>query len=280
MKRRDAIKTISAVTAGAAFVASFSSDLKAETSGERAIDIKLPEPMSNEDILITMQRDLLRAVKKPLKDRKWSMTIDLRKCIGCHACTVGCIAENRLPPNVVYRVVREEEVGKPPNVTMKFLPRPCMQCENPPCTTVCPVNATWMREDGIVVIDYKKCIGCRSCIAACPYGARFLDLGKYYTDGTPRREAYETSPSYEYGRKWIKKDHFSSPIGNARKCHFCSHRLDVGMLPMCVTTCVGRATYFGDISDRKSLISKISAKSNRWKFKEDLGTKPSVTYLV
>lgn len=280
MERREAIKKVGAVVAGAALTASLKWDATAGAKEEKAPELKLPDPMPDEDVLITMQRDLLRALKKPMKDRKWSMTIDLRKCIGCHSCTVGCMSENKLPPGVVYRPVKEEEGGKFPNVTIKFLPRPCMQCENPPCIAVCPVNASWKREDGIVVIDYKKCIGCRFCIAACPYGARGVDTGMFYTDGTPKREAYETAPSYEYGKKWIKKNHFSSPIGNARKCQFCSHRLDVGMLPACVTTCIGRATYFGDISDGESLIVKVTAKQNTWKFREGFGTKPSVTYLL
>jgi len=280
MERREALRKIGAAAAGMALATSFEKAVSAEPQAVKTPEFKLPEPAPNEDILITMQRDLLRAIKKPLKERRWSMTINLQKCIGCHACTVGCVAENKLPPGVMYRPVAEEETGKYPNLVMRFFPRPCMQCENPPCTTVCPVKATWRREDGIVVINYKKCIGCRYCIATCPYGARYSDTGKYYTDGTPKREEYETLPAYEYGRKWARKGRHGSPVGIARKCHFCSHRLDAGMLPMCVTTCIGRATYFGDLADPHSLISKVTASPKAWKFKEGLGTKPSVTYLL
>jgi Fe-S-cluster-containing dehydrogenase component len=95
---------------------------------------------------------------------------------------VGCVMENKLPPGVVYRPVIDTEVGVYPNVVRKFLPRPCMQCENPPCVPVCPVDATWKREDGIVVIDYNVCIGCRYCITACPYEARTFDFGENWTD--------------------------------------------------------------------------------------------------
>ncbi|MEK6814013.1 MAG: 4Fe-4S dicluster domain-containing protein [Nitrospirota bacterium] len=280
MERREAIKDIGTIVAGAALAASLDLAVSTEAEAKETPEVSLPGPAPDEDVIITMQRDLLKALKKPLKDRKWSMTIDLRKCIGCHACTVGCIAENKLPPGVVYRPVSEEEIGASPNVAIRFLPRPCMQCDNPPCTVVCPVKATWKREDGIVVIDYDQCIGCRYCLVACPYGARSANSGDLYTDGTPHREAYETSPTYEYGRKRVRKSHFSSPVGNAMKCHFCSHRLDAGMLPMCVTTCVGRATYFGDVRDPDSVIAKVTFKPNAWKFKEGLGTKPSVTYLL
>jgi molybdopterin-containing oxidoreductase family iron-sulfur binding subunit len=91
------------------------------------------------------------------------MVIDTRKCVGCHSCKVGCVMENKLPPGVVYRPVIDLEVGTYPNVGRKFLPRPCMQCDNPPCVPVCPVNTTWKRPDGVVEIDYTVCIGCRYC---------------------------------------------------------------------------------------------------------------------
>ncbi|KKK63618.1 hypothetical protein LCGC14_2992480, partial [marine sediment metagenome] len=175
--------------------------------------------------LVRMQDELKRAMEKPIDQRKWSMVIDLQKCIGCSACTIACKAENLLPPGVVYRPVIEEEIGEYPNVSRRWLPRPCMQCDNPPCVPVCPVNATWKREDGIVVIDYNACIGCRYCLTACPYGARYFDFGEDYTDGTPEKQPYEESTSPEYGREWTR-DGQGSPVGNARKCQFCIHRLD------------------------------------------------------
>lgn len=232
-----------------------------------------------EDVLLRMQRELARALAKPLNERRWAMVIDLRKCVGCHACTVGCIAENKLPPGVVYRPVIEEEIGEYPNVTRRFVPRPCMQCDNPPCTPVCPVKATYKRPDGIVEIDYNQCIGCRYCITACPYGARYFDFGENHTDGAAERAAYEEAPNFEYGRRW-KRDGNRSPVGNARKCHFCLHRLENGMLPMCVTTCIGRATCFGDANDPESLVSELISKPNVMRLKEELGTRPKVYYLI
>lgn len=230
-------------------------------------------------VVMRMQDELQRALKKPIDQRKWVMVIDLRKCIGCSACTVACKAENHLPPGVVYRPVIEEEAGTYPNVTRRFLPRPCMQCDEPPCVKVCPVSATWKRADGIVVIDYNACIGCRYCIAACPYGARTFDFGESYSDGTPEEQPYEQSPSPEYGREW-KRSRSGSPAGNVRKCQFCIHRLNAGMLPACVTTCVGAATYFGDQNDPDSLVNELIAGGRAMRLKEELGTKPKVYYLM
>jgi molybdopterin-containing oxidoreductase family iron-sulfur binding subunit len=97
-------------------------------------------PLPVEDHLVTMQRDLKRALAKEPGHVRWTMVIDLARCIGCHACTVGCVAENKLPPGVVYRPVVEEELGRYPDVRRRFTPRPCQQCQNPPCTKVCPVT--------------------------------------------------------------------------------------------------------------------------------------------
>ncbi|RMF63855.1 MAG: 4Fe-4S dicluster domain-containing protein [Calditrichaeota bacterium] len=240
---------------------------------------ELPDAVADEDPIVRMMRDLKRALAKPLEQRKWSMVIDLRKCVGCESCTVSCIAENKLPPGVVYRPVLEEEIGTYPHVTRKFVPRPCMHCENPPCTPVCPVRATYKREDGIVVIDYDKCIGCRYCVTSCPYGARSFDFGENYTDDTPVLAAYEKEPNFEYGREW-KREGNNSPVGNARKCHFCDHRVREGLLPMCVVSCIGRATFFGDANDPDSLVSELIGKPNVMRLKEELGTRPKVYYLV
>lgn len=229
--------------------------------------------------VVRMQEELKRAMDKPIEQRKWIMVIDLEKCIGCSACTIACKAENRTPPGVVYNPVIEEEIGEYPNVRRAFLPRPCQQCDDPPCTDVCPVNATWKREDGIVVIDYNACIGCRYCLAACPYGARYFDFGDHYADGTPAAMPYEEVPSPEYGRRWERKGE-GSPVGNAMKCQFCIHRLEAGMLPACVATCIGGALHFGDMNDPDSLVSELKASPRVMRLKEEQGTNPKVYYLV
>ncbi len=245
--------------------------------------------LPSEDLLMRMQRDVQRAMAGDRSAIKWSMVIDLAKCVGCHACTLACVAENKLPPGVVYRPVLEEEIGTYPNVRRRFVPRPCLQCQNPPCVKICPVTATYKDEQGITVMDYKRCIGCRYCLVACPYAARTSDFGEWYTRGTPDQpdrivggsacaESYERHPASEYGQEWPERKR-SSPIGNARKCHFCKHRLDKGMLPACVTTCIGRATFFGNRNDPDSLIAELLASPRLFVLKPELTTKPAVYYL-
>ena len=274
--------TAAAVGAGA-LVNAKKTKISNEPTGDASIR-KLPAketiPVTRDsDPLLRMQKELEVAMAKPVEQRRWMMVIDTRKCIGCHACTIACVVENKLPPGVVYRPVVTEEFGTYPNVAMRFTPRPCMQCEVPPCTPVCPVKATWKRPDGIVAIDYDKCIGCGYCVTACPYNARTRDLGENYTDGTPAIQPYEEQPNFEYGKHWDRKGH-RSPVGNARKCQFCLHRLEHGMLPQCVTSCIGRATFFGDANDEKSLVNELAAKPNATRLLEERGTKPQVVYLV
>ena len=264
----------------------------AAASRPAVVSPELPAPPADADadVLLRMQEELARALKKPPSERRWVMVIDLRKCVGCHACTIACVAENKLPPGVVYRPVIEKEIGTYPNVSRLFLPRPCMQCEKPPCTPVCPVNATYTNEEGVVVVDYEQCIGCRACIAACPYGARTSDFGYTYTEETPiaeglilgreRADDYERASNFEYGKGYDRPGKHGSPIGNVRKCHFCLHRLHEGLLPACVTTCIGRATLFGDANDPDSLVAEMIGKPNVMVLKEELGTKPRVYYLV
>jgi molybdopterin-containing oxidoreductase family iron-sulfur binding subunit len=259
---------------------------------QRTLDVlKNIKPAHNDDVILRMQRELVKSMAKPVEQRDWVMVIDTRKCVGCHACTVSCIAENKLPAGVVYRPVVTDESGSFPNIKLRFTPRPCMQCDNPPCVPVCPVAATWKRPDGIVAVDYDACIGCRYCIAACPYGARTSDFGESYTSdcakGSPTGEdrplqavaPWEQKPSPEYGKSWNHSEH-DSPVGNARKCHFCVHKLEVGQLPSCTSTCIGRATYFGDMNEPGSLVNELIAKNNVQTLLPHLGTKPSVFYIV
>lgn len=243
----------------------------------------------NTSTLERMRAELERALAKPASERRWVMVIDLRKCVGCHACTVACVAENHLPPGVVYRPVLEEEFGTYPNVARRFTPRPCMQCDAPPCVPVCPVNATYKNDDGVVVVDYDQCIGCRYCVTACPYGARTFDFGDFYTDDAPEADGlivggtaagqYERATNFEYGEA-RERDNDASPIGNVRKCHFCMHRVRNGMLPACVTTCIGTATFFGDANDPDGLVADLIGSPNVMRLKEELGTEPRVYYLT
>jgi molybdopterin-containing oxidoreductase family iron-sulfur binding subunit len=249
------------------------------------------EVLGPQDVLVRMQEELQRALKKKPAERLWKMVIDLRKCVGCHACTIACVAENKLPPGVVYRPVVEREIGVYPNVSRAFIPRPCLQCAEPPCTPVCPVNATYTNEEGVVVVDYEQCIGCRYCLNACPYSARTSDFGHMYVNkdvpvaeglivGRDEAGEYERAANYEYGQEWKRSGKLQSPVGNARKCHFCLHRVHAGELPACVTTCIGRSTLFGDANDPDSLVSELITLPNAIRLREELGTEPKVYYLV
>jgi Fe-S-cluster-containing dehydrogenase component len=257
---------------------------------DKQMTATIPEIDTDADVIVRMNDDLARALQKQPGERRWVMVIDLRKCVGCHACTIACVAENKLPPGVVYRPVIEEEWGIYPNVGRRFVPRPCMQCENPPCVPVCPVGATYTNAEGIVEMNYERCIGCRYCLTACPYSARTSDFGLTYNDGNPIADGlimgqnladqYERLTNFEYGREHDRPAGVrQSPIGNARKCHFCQHRILEGILPACVTTCIGRATYFGDATDPYALVTSLIASPNVMRLKEELGTEPRVYYL-
>lgn len=235
--------------------------------------------MEREDILLVMQRDVTKALQKPPEKRQWGMLIDTRKCVGCHACTIGCVAEYKLPPGVVYRPVIDQESGQFPAVKRSFLPRPCFHCERPSCVGVCPVGATKKEDDGIVSIDYRKCIGCRACISNCPYGARTFDSGAYYTEGTPAVQAYEKMGFYEYGKRWTRDSKHGDVMSSARKCNFCASRIQKGLLPICVSSCIGRATYFGDLNDKQSLLCRTIANNKVYRLKEETGNGPQVYYI-
>jgi Fe-S-cluster-containing dehydrogenase component len=283
-------KALAAAGGSAAFLSALPSTAGAIPRSQAATVLERAGARPNGNILERMLDDLDRALAKPMEERRWVMVIDLQKCIGCKACTVSCVAENNLPPGVVYRPVIEEEIGEYPDVRTRFIPRPCMQCDKPPCVPVCPVGATWKRPDGIVEIDYEACIGCRYCLAACPYNARTFDFGEFYGEGLAddhlafagaEAMAYETRPNFEYGREWVRNpERRRSPIGNARKCQFCLHRLDNGLLPACVTTCLGGATYFGDYADDHSLVHELVGSTRMIRLREELGTEPRVFYLV
>lgn len=217
---------------------------------------------------------------------RYGMVIDTRRCVGCRACVVACKAENKTPPGVSYTVVVEEAVAARLDDKPVFMTKPCFHCENPPCVDVCPVSATFKRErDGIVVIDYDRCIGCRYCITACPYGARFFDFGENYP-AVAERTAYAGVPSPEYSQ--YRRRSAASPVGNVRKCTFCLHLQDsdgrydkaAGRWPACAKTCTGHAIFFGDFNDPDTEASRLLRERQPVRLKEELGTEPNVHYLL
>lgn len=215
-----------------------------------------------EDILVAMRKDLERALDRPDAARRWVFIIDLRKCVGCRACTAACLAENATPRGLAYHPVFEEESGTFPDVSRRFIPRPCQHCDHPPCVGVCPKKgkATWKSTEGIsggmVLIDYDECIQCGKCVKACPYQARGKDQGLSWSDRAPFIPEYEKRASDEYGKKW-RNDGKSVKFDTPRKCQMCFHRIREGILPACTATCIGRAHYFGDENDPQSVVAKV-----------------------
>ena len=214
---------------------------------------------------------------------KWGMVIDLRKCAGCQTCTVACKVENLVPPHILWNRVYDYEIGEYPNVARKFLPRSCMHCEDPACLAVCPTKATIQREDGIVFIDYEKCLGCMHCEVACPYHARALHNVKEYYHGSSTEN--EDFPSE---RRASRQRHM---VGAVSKCTFCAHKIDEGIAagmkvgqdyeatPACVVNCIAMARHFGDLNDPESEVSKLIQKRKGFRLLEELGAGPAVYYL-
>ncbi|MBS7791464.1 4Fe-4S dicluster domain-containing protein [Roseococcus sp. SDR] len=177
---------------------------------------------------------------------RWAMVVDAAKCIGCQACTVSCIMENAVPEDSFRTIVSTYEVREAGGgVGMAMLPRLCNHCADAPCIPVCPVGATYQRPDGIVVVNADACVGCAYCVQACPYDARFINHTTQKAD----------------------------------KCTFCAHRVDAGLLPACVETCVGGARIFGDLNDPASSVSRILAETPAKVLKPEMHTAPHVFYL-
>ena len=221
---------------------------------------------------------------------RWGMVIDLNTCTGCGACIAACKNEN----NVAYSSPEEAENGRTlswinllpryegefPNIHLQYYPMLCMQCDNPPCIKVCPVRATYKADNGIVAQIYPRCIGCRYCMAACPYTVKYFNW-------------YE--PKWEPEMiKSFNPDVSLRPKGVVEKCTFCHHRLieareeamvegiefqEEQFVPACVETCPARAMHFGDLDDPNSMVSKLANSSRAVRFLEDLGTEPKVYYL-
>lgn len=216
----------------------------------------------------------------------YAMVIDVKACIGCRRCVYACIKENNIGRASGIAWIRvlamkhgsidlddsEHNYTEAPIPTRWYLPVQCMQCGNPPCVHVCPVKATWKDPDGIIVIDYDRCIGCRYCMAACPYWARHFNWKEPYVppeEMTPEGGTYglpfSTSPI--------------RPIGVVEKCTFCAHRTRKGIEPKCVEVCPVGARHFGDLNDPDSIVSKLIRSRQGFRLKEELGTEPHIYYV-
>jgi len=175
----------------------------------------------------------------------FGFVIDNGACIGCHACSTACKSENEVPVGVYRTWVTYAETGRYPDVRRSFQVNRCNHCSNAPCVRICPTSAMHTRPDGIVDFNDDACIGCKACMQACPYDAIYLDPDNH----------------------------------TAAKCHFCSHRIDVGLEPACVVVCPEHAIIAGDLDDPESEISRVIAKNSVAVRKPEQGTGPKVFYI-
>jgi Fe-S-cluster-containing dehydrogenase component/formate-dependent nitrite reductase membrane component NrfD len=176
----------------------------------------------------------------------YGFAIDLRKCIGCHACTIACKAEHEIPIGVNRCWVKTVEQDTFPNTRRFFFPVLCNQCDDAPCMSICPTNALFKRRDGIVDLHGDSCIGCRACMVACPYDQLFIDPNTH----------------------------------TAEKCNFCANRVENELLPACVSVCPTECRIFGDLDDETSEVSRILAREATSVRKPEKGTKPKVFYIA
>jgi len=229
--------------------------------------------------------------------KRWAMVIDQERCIGCWTCAVGCKEINNEPIgfwwNRILTSAPGEVSGEPsdaltppasdnidvphgsfPQLQLEYLPVACQHCDDAPCVRVCPVGATFARDDGTVLIDYERCIGCRYCIAACPYGVRIFNWGDA-----------ERSPDFTvgYGRDYRSDGRLvftpDRPTGVVEKCTFCVERIDQGEQPFCVVVCPTGARVFGDLDEPGSPVSQLVESGGATQLLPDLGTDPRVYYL-
>ena len=201
---------------------------------------------------------------------KWGMVLDLKRCIGCNACTVACKQENSVPAGINWTETLSEEIGTYPNVTRVYVPTICNHCEDAPCARVCPTTATFTTDDGLVLVDDEKCIGCGACITACPYKKRAklkkepLEVGLHNSG--------KLTPFEEQGYVRFTE-------GTAIKCTFCHERVAQGIDPACTLTCPTEARIFGDLNDPESAPRKLIQARKGYQPLAELNTNPKVFYV-
>jgi molybdopterin-containing oxidoreductase family iron-sulfur binding subunit len=257
LTRRDLLKTAGAVAVGAAV----SAPRTAWAHGDE--DEHIPEPDVSKSRL-----------------RRWVMVIDQDACDGCAGlgvppqCTQACNWSRFVPQGQQWIEVFPAEEGQNPESGSMFMAAPCMQCQNAPCVNVCPVGATFHSPEGVVLVDQSRCIGCRLCMAACPYDRRFFNWGE------PDQPAMAKNAPYDV------RTQIPAMKGTVMKCDFCSDKLAEGGLPACVEMCPRHAMYVGDLEEGVATngasmveLSELLGRDGVSRYKEDLGTEPRVYFI-
>jgi molybdopterin-containing oxidoreductase family iron-sulfur binding subunit len=229
------------------------------------------------------------------KNKKLAMVIDLQHCTGCGGCAIACKSENNVQSGNVWAKVKTITRGKFPNVGFVAIPTLCNHCENAPCVKGCPTGAMHKGYGNITMHDPKKCIGCKTCMAMCPYDVisrHYKDPHSHWRSEDALIKGCTSSPkevTEKAGGKVIpyyndapEKSTLGSGLrykGIVEKCNLCEHRVKKGLLPHCVLSCPCKARVMGDLNDPNSAVSKLLARYQPWRLKEDLGTEPKVFYV-
>lgn len=228
----------------------------------------------NEDSL-SMQHSHVMGTKesrKGIPGRKFVMVVDLARCKNARECIISCEAHHNIPSDRPF--IKVLKIQDNPKSAPYWMPKKCFQCDNPPCVKVCPVGATYKRSDNIILIDNHRCIGCRFCMAACPYSARVFNWGKPVQSEEVENLEYSPETSTP------------SVIGTVEKCDFCPDLLRQKKLPPCITSCPNGVLYFGDANEdtvtngEETLrLSQLLQDKGGYRYLEELGTQPNVYYL-
>jgi molybdopterin-containing oxidoreductase family iron-sulfur binding subunit len=291
--RREFIRTLSGVALAGLSIPVLSS------CGKEQVEDFLQKhflEMSDEEkrgLIARLEEKYLRKYKKNFRvstqeaipNTLWGYGLDLSRCIGCRRCVYACVEENNSsrvnPQSQWIRVIQlkkgslinleeSEQYYNPPLVPEKeflYMPVQCQHCENPPCVKVCPVHATWKEPDGLVVVDYNWCIGCRYCITACPYRGRLFN----WADPTVPPDKWNLSVHYLGNRPRMRNV--------VDKCTFCIQRVRMGRYPACVEACPTGTRKFGNLLDPESEIRYIIDRKRTFRLKEDLNTEPKFYYF-
>lgn len=281
--RRDFLKKVglagAASVAGAAAIYSGYRHEKAKSTGET---IKV---LTEDNRLVEIPKDQIKDYKPDLKTlqlrgregikgKRWVMVLDLSRCRNARKCVAACQGAHHLRPYEYH--INTLEMQESHNTPKFYMPKTCQHCDNPPCVSVCPVDATFKRQDGIVLIDNERCIGCRFCMAACPYSARMFHW--------QQPSGFEADKGLEYNIEL----NVPQKKGTISKCLFSADRLRDGMLPYCVSACPNGVFYFGDENENAVtngttketvVLSELLEKNGGYRLMAELGTKPRVYYL-